>query len=79
MADTSLAAAMHRIANKAPCKGCNERHMGCHSVCLRYLRVQNARRWVREQERARHKAEFDEDFDKRRMAAIAAKHRQGKR
>ena len=32
----------------APCKGCEERHVGCHSKCERYLKEKEKRNAVSE-------------------------------
>lgn len=38
----------------APCKGCQDRQVGCHSTCEKYLAYQAEREAIREKNRLDH-------------------------
>jgi len=60
--------------NKPPCKGCVERHIGCHAECERYaewngkhkddLDKAHAEKAIRDEFRAHMDAYFDKMFKK---------------
>lgn len=45
--------------NNAPCKGCLNRYVGCHSECKKYLDFKKELEKAKAKERARKKIESD--------------------
>lgn len=45
--------------SNTPCRGCNYRHLGCHSNCSKYIDWKLQMEVLKEQEREQRKCDYD--------------------